>query len=291
MNLVLTGATGYLGSRLACQFLATGHRVVALKRRASSMRRLADCADGLLLYDVDDGGLTADFWNASDVDAVIHCATCYGRKGESTSEVLTTNTVLPVQLLERAVAHNVPTFINVDTVLDPRTNAYALSKAQFVEWGRQMTRESGTRFVNVRMESIYGPGDDASKFPIWLIEACRKNVPEIPLTSGTQRRDFIYIDDAVSAFECLLTNAESLSSAFQELGLGTGQAVAIRAVAEMIHAYTQSHSRLHFGAIPSRPNELMESASDLSLLRSLGWCARTSIDEGIQRLTNHASMG
>ena len=84
-TVLLTGGTGYLGSKLAGALLGAGHRVVVLKRPSSSLARLTHLLGRIELRDAEDppGDLRAD--------AVLHCATDYGRAGRGPEPVVRAN--------------------------------------------------------------------------------------------------------------------------------------------------------------------------------------------------------
>ena len=134
---LLTGATGFLGSGVARALIQDGYRVIAIKRRSSSLHRLGGLLDKLVFYDVEEIDVNKIFTENGQVNAVIHTATCYGRSGESASNILETNVTWPLQLLESAQHYGVKLFINTDTSSHSRIdtssylNAYSLSKKQF----------------------------------------------------------------------------------------------------------------------------------------------------------------
>ena len=64
---------------------------------------------------------------------------------------------------------------------------------------------------------MYGPNDGPSKFISKLIKDFQLDAPNIPLTDGKQKRDFIYIDDVVNAF--LIVLKKNLKIDFQSLRL------------------------------------------------------------------------
>jgi CDP-paratose synthetase len=280
-TVLLTGATGFLGSHLACAWVRDGHRVAILKRRNSRLERLASVLDQLKSFDIEDG-IEAPFKAIGHIDAVIHCATCYGRSGESAVEMFEANTAFPLRLLEVATIFKTDTFFNADTILDKYLNAYALSKNNFAEWGRSYSSDGRIRFINIRLEHMYGPGDDARKFTTHVIKSCLSNTSELNLTAGEQRRDFIYISDVVSAYTTLLEKNSILERAFLQFGLGSGRAVTIRDFVEQVHRLSQSLAQLNFGAIPYRAGEMMESVADLSSLKDLGWEPRFTLARALQ---------
>lgn len=280
MNILLTGATGYLGSYLAQAFVAAGDSVTVLRRSSSDMRRLAAIQSALVVYDLDRDGLATAF-NDQRFDAVVHTATCYGRKGESPSEVFDVNEAWPLRLLETAAAMATPLFINTDTSLDRLLNPYALSKKQFREWGYYFANQQRIRFVNVVLEHFYGPGDAAAKFVTHVIRRCLGDEPELQLTAGTQQRDFIHIDDVIAAYLLLAHHESGAGPAFREYGLGSGATVAVRDLVTMIRDLTGASTHLDFGAVPLRQNEVMVSRADIAALRSLGWQPRISLAAGL----------
>ena len=111
----------------------------------------------------------------------------------------------------------------------------------------------------MRLEHFYGPKDVDSKFTTHVMNSCLRNVPELKLTSGEQKRDFIYIDDVVSAYLIILDNIKGFSDFFNEFDVGSGAAVSIRDFVEKVHQITDSQTHLAFGSIPYRTGEVMSS--------------------------------
>ena len=280
MKILITGATGYLGSHLAHALVAAGYSVAVLKRKSSSLVRLEGVLPQLRLFDIEDG-LEKPFQVSGHIDVVIHMATCYGRNGEGDAAIFEANTAFPLRLLEVAASFKTAVFINTDTSLDKYLNAYALSKKQFMEWGKFYAERNKLSFFSLRLEHFYGPGDDDSKFTSHVIKSCVNNVPELKLTPGEQLRDFIYIDDATSAYLLLIEKLGQMNERFVEFDVGSGQAVTIRAFVEMIHRLTGSRSRLEFGAVPYRDGEVMYSNADTAFLKGMGWYCQVSLEQGI----------
>jgi len=284
MRILLTGVTGYLGSHLGTALLANGHEVTGLKRKSSSLLRIENISPKIMLLDIEDIDLKGLFLQYGRFDAVIHTATCYGRNGETTSEVLEANLAFPLKLLGAAVDAGVELFINSDTVLDKFLNPYALSKGQFAEWGRYFAQQKKIRFLNLKLEHFYGPRDDQSKFTTHVINSCLANVPELKLTLGEQQRDFIYIDDVLAAYMLMLEKRASFDDGFVEFEVGSGAAISIRQFVETVHLLTASITHLNFGALPYRVGEAMYSQANTDKLKALGWQCRHSLETGLKQV-------
>jgi len=283
-RIVLTGATGFLGSHLASSLRIAGHEVIALKRRSSSLHRVAAISAELTMLDVDSIDFDEIFTRFGKVDAIIHTATCYGRNNESVSEIFSANTEFPLRLLDAGARAGVRAFLNTDTILDKYLNLYAFSKNQLLEWGKFFSLQQRISFWNLRLEHFYGAGDDPTKFTAHVINSCLANAPELKLTLGEQRRDFIHIDDVVSAYMTLLDNIDGSDKALMQFDIGSGRSVSIRDFVESVKRITDSSTRLDFGALPYREGEVMHSVADISGLSAMGWTCRNDIESGISHV-------
>jgi len=281
-TILLTGANGYLGSQLANAFVNANHRVAVLKRKNSNLSRIISLLPNLLVFNLEDG-LDKPFRSLGKVHSIVHTATSYGRYGETPLAVFEANTVFPLRLLEAATNFGVDSFFNTDTILNEHINNYALSKHQFAEWGKSFANAGALKFINIRLEHFYGPGDDVNKFATHVIRSCLDNVSEIKLTAGEQSRDFVHVDDVVRAYACLLEIGPNLSSGYHNCGVGSGQAVRLKEFINKIHRLTNSRSILLFGALPYRKNEVLQSKADTSLLDENGWSCQLSLEQGLQQ--------
>lgn len=281
-RILITGATGFLGSYLAKALLANGFDVVALKRKTSSLHRIESIRSKISFYDIEEFDFDTLFSIENKIDAVIHTAAVYGRDGESASEIFATNTIFPLGLLDAAIRANIKLFINTDTALNQYLNVYALSKNQFMQWGRYFSEKNKIHFVNLRLEHFYGRGDDDSKFTSYVINNCILNTSSLKLTFGEQRRDFIYIDDVVAAYLAVLNSVCVLNEWFVEFNVGSGATVSIREFVELVHRMTGSKTNLEFGAIPYREGEEMNSHADTYALKTLGWSCQFTLEQGLR---------
>lgn len=284
-HVLLTGATGFLGSHLLEALLEQGYKVTILKRSTSDTWRIDHLLDDVSAYNVDRVSVDEAF-KATKVDAVIHTACSYGRHGQQAHEVVETNLLYGLKVLDAATFFNADAFFNTDTLLPKYLNAYSLSKKQFAEWLKQRSHE--IKVVNLKLEHMYGPRDDQTKFVPWLISQLQQGVERIPLTEGAQKRDFIYIDDVVAAYTLTILKAEQLS-AYTELDVGTGQLTSVHDFAVAIfEAYQKlnpnTETKLGFGDIPIREGEMMTVDVDNNALKELGWNVATRQTEGLEKL-------
>lgn len=284
-RILLSGATGFLGSHLLKALLEKGYRVIVLKRSSSNIWRINELIEKVISYDVDKQTVEYVF-EKHRIDIVIHTSCDYGRHHNSLRDIVESNVVFGLQVLEASLKYKVATFFNTDTLLKKNLNSYSLSKAQFVEWLRQSAKD--IQVINLRIEHMYGENDDISKFVPWILSQLQAKTPEIALTSGAQQRDFIYVDDVVRAYLLLLERAPDLPG-FSDFDVGTGRSITIRGFVEKLlsayeSTYGKSSAKLSFGAIPYRDGEVMKVEVDNQPLLRLGWHAEIDIDTGIQKV-------
>lgn len=289
-RIFITGATGFIGAHLAPALLAQGYELAALYRNQVPPQSATSWSSSVTWIRIDE--IQARL-SAFRPNAVIHLATEYGDPEIELAQVVETNIRLPLATLETTVAAGCTVFINTDSFFGkpshdyPHMPAYIQSKAQFLWWANQylVRFQKDYRFINMRLEHVYGPYDGPKKFTTFLFDSLRRNAT-IPLTSGLQRRDFIYVGDVVAAYLHVLQHKLKLPVGFTELEVGTGQALALEVFVRMAKAVLGSDSSLNFGALPQRDKEIMTSQADTAGLRKLSWQATTDLEEGIRLSVN-----
>lgn len=283
-TILMTGATGFLGSNLLKSLIDNNYEVAILKRQGSKLDRIEGYKNKILKFNIEDI-LLEDCFQQIKPEIVIHCATDYGRNNIKPSVVIEANLILPLKLLEVSKNNNVKCFINTDTFLDKRVNHYSLSKKHFRDW--LCTFSTELICVNITLEHFFGPFDDKTKFVSFIIDKFLSNSCEIDLTIGEQKRDFIYIDDVVRAFNYVINNIDNISAGFYNYEVGTNRQIKIKELVKTIRKLTGNTStKVNYGAIPYRKNELMESEVNTELIRSLGWVPKVDLNEGLLRTIN-----
>lgn len=285
MKVILTGATGFLGSHFLADFIRENHQVIIIKRKSTNLDLISQQFGKLEAWDVEQ--LEDLFVCHPDVDAIIHAATDYGHGDLNTTVTFWANEAFPMKLLTLAIQHKISTFINIDTFFSSakltydHLSAYTLSKRQFKEWGRYCADNNKISFANLQIFHLYGPGDSHKKFVPNIVTRCL-NGGEVDLTDGIQERDFIYISDAVSAIKIIVGVEAGREPGYRHYDIGTGSPICIRDFVEKVKHFCCSSVKLNFGVLPIRKGEFQTSCADTAVLRSLGWLPRVSIEMGIQ---------
>jgi nucleoside-diphosphate-sugar epimerase len=142
----------------------------------------------------------------------------------------------------------------------------------------------GLPALTARLFMVYGPGEHRGRLLPTLMAAAASGAP-VPLTSGTQQTDFVYVEDVADGL-VRLARAQVEPGAI--VNLASGRLTSIREFVERAATLLDIPAeRLRFGALPQRPETLQYEPVSNARLRALtGWVPSTNVTEGIRRTLN-----
>jgi CDP-paratose synthetase len=287
MKIILTGATGFLGTHLLSDLLHRNHQVLIAKRASTNMSSLSHRFGKLEAWNVEGDELENMFRLHPNIDVIVHAATDYGRDDSTPTSTFWANEVFPIKLLELAMKYKTALFINIDTFFNTNKavydhlGAYALSKRHFQEWGLHCANAGKVGFTNLRLFHLYGPGDGLEKFVPAMTRRCLAG-ETINLSSGEQKRDFIHVNDVVSAIAAVLKAELVRGSNYHHYDIGTGKSITIKEFMETLQRVCSSGAKLNFGALPTRKAEFQDSCANINELNMLGWRPKVGLQKGIE---------
>jgi len=182
-HILLTGATGFLGSHLLEALLTQGYKVTILKRSTSDTWRIDHLLKNVSVHN-DNESLELAF-EGKAIDTVIHLATCY-RKFEETSdieEMTKANIAFPSEVLIQGIKHGLKHFINTGSyfeydcsaqpVIESATlkpfNYYASTKIAFDSILKSYSKT--LKASTMRLFSPYGEKDNNKLIPMLIKKA------------------------------------------------------------------------------------------------------------------------
>jgi CDP-paratose synthetase len=287
MAILLTGPRGFLGGELAKLLIANGYYVIGLSRNKYELfNNKFNEIDKFKYYNSNKEVIRSIFIE-NEIDLIIHTATSYGIGFNGLSEAIESNIIYPLCLMETALQYGKPGFINVDTFFNKRgaiceyLYPYSYSKYNFDKLIRKSSTENNFKYVNVRLEHMYGFGENPNKFVSRIVSACNSNMPELNLTKGEQVRDFINIADVVAAFKIIVERMILGKKVDSEYSLGSGIGISLRNFVEEVKDMTKSKTQIKYGAIPYFSGEPMYSEADITSLQAIGWQPTVNLRAGI----------
>lgn len=292
MKVVVTGASGFIGSAVAEALLRRGHPVALLLRPASNPWRLETLQRyHVVRGDLSDAASYASGLAAFEPDAVAHLAWTGVANHDRNAWSQADNVSQAARLLEAAVAAGARHFVGCGSQAEygPRpdrtpetsplkpTTAYGAAKVATFQLLETLSTLHGVRFAWARFFSTYGPRDE----PHWMIPQLigRLIRGERPaLTEGRQLWDYLHVRDAAEAV-ALLVETPTASGPFN---VGSGTPVPLRRVVEAIRDAAAPGAALGFGEVPYRPDQVMHLEAGIEkLVAATGWRPRIALEAGV----------
>lgn len=305
--IVVTGGAGFIGSNLVRGLNDRGQSdllVVDDLEEGRKFQNLADCeiAD-LVDKDVFLERLESDGLPDS-VEAVFHQGACSNTMESDGRYLMRVNYEYSKKLLEYCVRKRIPflyassaaVYGSGETFEEERRfeapiNLYAYSKFLFDQYVRRLLPKLPNQVLGLRYFNVYGPRESHKGEMTSVAYKAQRQILErgrIELFEGTdgygdgeQRRDFVWVEDAVSVNLWFLEHPE-LSGIFN---VGTGRAQSFNELARAVIAY---HGRGEIVYVPL-PEKLRGSyqsftQANLSALRKAGYTAPFhSVEEAVPR--------
>ena len=177
--------------------------------------------------------------------------------------------------------------------LESTNEPYAIAKIAAIKlcryYNEQYGASHGTSFISAMPTNLYGPGDNFDLETSHVLPAMiRKFGDASPVTlwgDGTPMREFLYVEDLADALVYLLENVDAQRmrevSPDYFVNVGTGSDVTIRELAATIADVVGWKGEIRWDT--SKPNGTPRKLMDVSRMTELGWTARTSLRQGIEK--------
>lgn len=274
MKVLLTGATGFIGSHVARELLRRRHEVHCTIRPASDRRRIRDVESRLKIHP---GGMDEAPVQA---DVTIHLA-WYAVPGKyltapENRECLEASRRLLSAIRGRAVFAG--TCFEYDTRIGKLGEGSATRPTTLYAECKDALRRDVERRPDsawVRFFYQYGPWEDERRLVPSVIRAVLAGSPA-KVSPGEQRRDFLHIEDVASA---VCSVAESRLEG--PVNIGSGQAPSIKEIVTRIGALGGRPDLIQLGAVPYYEGEPMLIVADNAKLASTGWTPSYALDRGL----------
>jgi GDP-L-fucose synthase len=172
--------------------------------------------------------------------------------------------------------------------LESTNEPYAVAKIAGLKMCESYNRQFGADFFGVMPTNLYGTGDNYDLENSHVVPALLRKMHEAKIRdersvvvwgSGTPRREFLFSDDLADACVFLMEHYGARHIG-PFINVGVGEDLSIRELATRVAAVVGYDGALVFDE--SRPDGTPRKLLDVSRLRSLGWQARTPLDQGLQ---------
>ncbi len=298
-KILVTGATGFVGSNLVRRLVSDGYDVHIFTRKSSNIWRLRDCFSDLKNY-------TANLLNQEELiclinkiepDVIFHLATSgiYGGVQRPDKEVIETNLLGMINLINACNSIDYKCFVNTGSsseygpkkepmkesdICEP-LNLYGFSKYAATLYSQFIARTKNKPIIGLRLFSPFGPFDDKSRLMTYAITNALQN-KSLMLGNPNAARDYIYIDDVIDLY--LQSMQLASRSKGEVFNLGSGSQKTVSYVVNKIIEITNSKSELKWNSFSGRAHDTEKWEADIEKVsRYYNWCPKYHIDDGIRQ--------
>lgn len=285
-EILLTGATGFIGRQLQQALQAAGHDLLALPGRQqldlTRPESLQELPPARVVMHLAGAGNPTDFdrdpaasWQAN-LSATLNLLNAC-RQWQTEHFILASTYVYgPPDSLPVSEAH---------PVRPP--HAYPRSKYLCEQLLQQFVADSGMRGTALRIFNVYGSGQTAHMLIPSIVQQLRQ--PTLTLRDPAPRRDFVHVSDVVRAF--LLALQLPAEPVFEAINIASGQSVSVAELVQLLLDLSQSRSQVHY-LQQVRRAEVSEVRADIGKAqRLLNWQPEVDFKAGLQALLAAEGLG
>ncbi len=278
---LVTGGAGFIGSHLVHRLVQADARVTVLDDLSTGKEEnLQNLMHNITFIRGCVTDLDTCLQASHGVQIVFHLAAA-ASVPESMQDPLKyhrANTTGTAALLEACARNGVQTFLfsssaavygaatdvcREDSSCAP-LSPYGLTKLMGEWYCRQYTNLFGLRTIILRYFNVYGPGQNPNTITAIVSNALATHQPVTIFGDGTQKRDFVHVNDVVTANLALAQS--SPSGADETFNIGSGQSITLLELVKRLRPeYPQSRSPIEF--LPARAGDIHASIADCSKLQ------------------------
>ncbi|QZT36140.1 NAD-dependent epimerase/dehydratase family protein [Halosquirtibacter xylanolyticus] len=291
MRILITGATGFVGSNLTHYFIDQGYSVTVTVRDSSSFYNLKDINDKIdtILYD---GTITSLKKGIKDknIDTVLHLASLFiaEHKTDDIDNLITSNILFGTQLLEAMKVCGVKKIINTGTswqyyhqeTYNP-VSLYAATKHAFSNILEYYIQAEGFKAIDLILYDTYGENDNRGKL-INLLHQFSDSKKVLDMSKGEQRLYFVHISDVCYAYKVALTLLDKTNTTHPIYSVRGNINYSLKEMVYLFEQVTGKNLKINWGKRAYRKREVMNPFSVGQIMPN--WESKISLAEGLKLL-------
>lgn len=289
-KVLITGGTGFIGSKVTEELLARGYEVHALVYPPFAPER-----KNFYQYEMNlmDAQAVDTFLAAHHFDSLIHLAWYVGPKCH-VSDLNMDWIIATLNLLKSFKEYGGKKFVGAgtcseyeykygylledETPTDPQT-LYGNGKNAVFNIAKVYCKQNNIDFKWPRIFNLYGPNEKSARLMPTVINACLKG-EDVKVSDCLKFQDYLHVEDTargiVDVFESQLQGAVNICS---------GQPVQLRTIVNKIAELTNFKGNILWGAVPAAFGDDVVVGNNAKL-KSIGWTPKYTLEDGLKSTIN-----
>ena len=290
MKIIITGATGYLGSNIARECVNLGHKVFIIKRESSSNELIQDILEKVEVFDYT-GELNSllEFFCEVKADVVIHLAALFiaEHKTNQIDSLLESNVKFSLHILEAMKISNTLCIVNTSTVWqnynDETYNPvclYSAMKQAVEDLIKYYVEDCSIRSVTLTIYDTFGLNDPRNKITN-LFKRIADTGEVLEMSLGEQEINLCFISDIIDAYMIavnLVCTDKNIT--FKKYYLDAENTMSLRKFAELYEKVNNVDLDIKWGGRPYRKREVMKVYKNGEKLPN--WQRKISVEQGLE---------
>ena len=286
---LVTGATGFIGSRLVIRLEQEGWEVHVIVRESSKLNELIDVRKKIQIHTYNGQIETLiEIVKAASPDIVFHIASLFiaRHKSEEISALIDSNLKFPTQLLEAMTINNVKNFINTGTSWEYYESdeynpvcLYAATKHAFESIIEYYVQVHELRCITLKLFDTYGVSDPRKKI-ISLLARVSESRECFAMSPGEQEIDLVYIDDVVDMYLLVAIEIVKMEPQQKYYDVTSGNSITLKELVTRFENALGKELSIKWGALPYRDREVMRSVRKMNVFP--GWKPKITLDDGLK---------
>jgi nucleoside-diphosphate-sugar epimerase len=290
---VVTGATGFVGSRLCRALVGAGWELHVVAQQGTSLDALGDAARAVASTHVHDGtteSLVAWFGGVRP-DVTFHLASLFVAEHAvaQVTPLVESNVLFGAQLAEAMARCGSSRLVNTgtswqhfgDSAYDP-VCLYAATKQAFEDLLEYYVSARAFHVVTLKLFDTYGPGDPRPKL-FKLLRDTAASRATLSMSGGEQLIDLVHVDDVVQAFRLAATRLlDGGAPGHERYAVSSGRPIPLRELVDLYARVAGTPLAIEWGKRPYRTREVMTPWTRGVPLP--GWAPAIGLEAGLRLL-------
>jgi UDP-glucose 4-epimerase len=287
-QIIITGHNGFLGSNLLLKLISEKYDITGISKTIKKNDSIKQIKRNILNIKDSDIAKNSCIIHLAAITDVVYCEKypeeCYKVNVMATQKILEIARKKNCSLIYPSTSHvyGIPRKLPIkETHPTNASSVYSESKISGEKLCEMYSKSYGLNISVLRLFSTYGPKNSEYKVESRIITQLLSN-RSIKIGNLSPKRDFIYIDDVIRAFQIVIKNLKG----FNIYNVGLERSYSIQEICNILKKLSGKKISVVTDKTKLRKNDIKNVVSDCSKIKKLGWKPKISINKGLELTLN-----